>query len=151
MTINKSQGGTFKKIGLDLTAPVFSHGQLYVALSRVSNYSAITILTPNREQTTRNVVFPAVFEKGYLQTQRRQQAHRPIHPSRTLTDEDRMIRSINDPFQDEDWSIHPPFWADPHDSFQPSTGEESTNFVDPIVDPYSGMAVDPEDTLIFDD
>jgi hypothetical protein len=151
MTINKSQGGTFKKIGLDLTAPVFSHGQLYVALSRVPNYSAITILTPNRQQTTKNVVFPAVFDKGYLQTQRRQKAHRPIHPSRTLTDEDEMIRSINDPFEDEDWSMHPPFWADPHDSFQPSTGEESTNFVDPIIDPYSGMAVDPEDTLIFDD
>eukprot|EP00798_Chlamydomonas_sp_ICE-L_P007849 gene7849-1055_t len=34
MTINKSQGQTFKKIGIYLTAPCFTHGQLYVAMSR---------------------------------------------------------------------------------------------------------------------
>jgi hypothetical protein len=35
MTINKSQGQTFDMVGLDLRTPVFSHGQLYVAFSRV--------------------------------------------------------------------------------------------------------------------
>ena len=37
ITINKSQGQTLRVVGLDLTAPVFSHGQLYVALSRASS------------------------------------------------------------------------------------------------------------------
>jgi ATP-dependent exoDNAse (exonuclease V) alpha subunit len=37
MTINKSQGQSFDKLGLMLTEPVFSHGQLYVALSRIRN------------------------------------------------------------------------------------------------------------------
>ena len=38
MTINKCQGQTFKKVGIYLDQPIFTHGQLYVAFSRVSNF-----------------------------------------------------------------------------------------------------------------
>ncbi|KAA6373334.1 MAG: putative ATP-dependent DNA helicase PIF1, partial [Streblomastix strix] len=34
MTINKAQGQSFTHVGIDLSKPVFAHGQLYVALSR---------------------------------------------------------------------------------------------------------------------
>ena len=37
MTINKSQGQTVKVVGIDVTTPCFSHGQLYVVFSRVSS------------------------------------------------------------------------------------------------------------------
>ena len=43
ITINKSQGQTFEFIGLDLRTPVFSHGQLYVALSRVRSFNNLKV------------------------------------------------------------------------------------------------------------
>jgi ATP-dependent DNA helicase PIF1 len=37
MTINKSQGQSLQHVGIYLSAPVFAHGQLYVAYSRSGN------------------------------------------------------------------------------------------------------------------
>ena len=44
MTINKSQGQTFDRVGILLREPVFSHGQLYVAAARVASFSSLIIL-----------------------------------------------------------------------------------------------------------
>jgi ATP-dependent exoDNAse (exonuclease V) alpha subunit len=41
MTINKSQDQSFKKVGLYLPKQIFCYGQLYVALSRVTNRSGL--------------------------------------------------------------------------------------------------------------
>ena len=43
MTINKSQGQSFKHVGISLANPVFSDGQLYVALSRTRIRKGIKI------------------------------------------------------------------------------------------------------------
>jgi ATP-dependent DNA helicase PIF1 len=44
MTVNKSQGQTIPNVGVYLPAPVFSHGQLYVAMSRATARTNIKIL-----------------------------------------------------------------------------------------------------------
>jgi ATP-dependent DNA helicase PIF1 len=44
MTVNKAQGQTIPNVGVYLPKPMFSHGQLYVALSRATARSNIKIL-----------------------------------------------------------------------------------------------------------
>jgi hypothetical protein len=66
MTINKSQGQTFDRVGVLLEQPVFSHGQLYVAFSRVRNRRAITVQLPQVEgeplnRRTKNIVYKEIF------------------------------------------------------------------------------------------
>lgn len=62
MTINKSQGQSLNTVGLDLRLPVFCHGQLYVALSRVTDVAKMTVLLPEGSDKTTNIVYPEVLD-----------------------------------------------------------------------------------------
>ena len=62
MTINKSQGQTLNRVGIYLPEPVFAHGQLYVAFSRVTSYQHIKVLMDNNENcNTKNIVYHEIF------------------------------------------------------------------------------------------
>jgi len=54
MTINKSQGQTIPNVGIYLPNPVFSHGQLYVVLSRAMATKNIKVLTRKHEEEKDN-------------------------------------------------------------------------------------------------
>jgi ATP-dependent DNA helicase PIF1 len=55
MTINKAQ-----VCGINLENPCFSHGQLYVACSRVGKPSNLFVYTP--EGKTKNIVYSNAFQ-----------------------------------------------------------------------------------------
>jgi hypothetical protein len=64
MSINKAQGQSLTYVGIDLSVPVFSHGQLYVALSRSTSGTRVKVLLPRnnlRTHSTTNVVYPEVL------------------------------------------------------------------------------------------
>lgn len=60
MTINKSQGQTLKFAGIDLREHCFSHGQFYVACSRVSSPNSLIVLAPN-DRLVKNIVYKEVL------------------------------------------------------------------------------------------
>ena len=70
VTTNKSQGQTLQRAGLWLPSPLFTHGQLYVAMSRVGHPSNIKVLVHNgnidgEEGTfTDNVVYHEVLDEA---------------------------------------------------------------------------------------
>ena len=67
ITANKSQGQTLDRIGLYLDRSMFTHGQLYVALSRTCSATNIKTLIKNAHlsdnnlQFTDNIVYPEIL------------------------------------------------------------------------------------------
>ena len=66
MSINKAQGQSIRHLGLYLIEEIFSHGQLYVALSRAENKADVSILLNDTNAglhgMTCNVVYQDVLQ-----------------------------------------------------------------------------------------
>jgi ATP-dependent DNA helicase PIF1 len=63
MTINKAQGQSLEHVGLDLRTPVFTHGQFYVAASRVTSVHNIKVIWDSNvdNAVTKNIVYTEVL------------------------------------------------------------------------------------------
>ncbi|XP_074378442.1 uncharacterized protein LOC141719979 [Apium graveolens] len=63
MTINKSQGQSLNKVELYLPQSVFTHGQLYIVVSRVTSPSSLHIMVDSDHGGSTNVTANVVFEE----------------------------------------------------------------------------------------
>ncbi len=63
ITINKSQGQTFNNVRVYLSSLVYSHGHLYVVISRVTSSANIKIFNgQGPDRYMRNVIYKEVLE-----------------------------------------------------------------------------------------
>lgn len=69
MTINKSQGQTFENIGILLRRPVFTHGQLYVAASRVKSFDSLRFYISESSDQGHLAKDDRVFTKNIVYTE----------------------------------------------------------------------------------
>lgn len=66
ITINKSQGQSMSSIGLYFPRPIFTHGQLYVALSCVLTRSGIKVLISDHSKNGMNKAVSVVYREIFL-------------------------------------------------------------------------------------
>ena len=67
MTINKAQGQTLKCVGVWLRGDVFTHGQLYVACSRVSDPENLHFATMEDPSISNPSAINVVYEEVLLE------------------------------------------------------------------------------------
>ncbi|PCH43538.1 hypothetical protein WOLCODRAFT_75077 [Wolfiporia cocos MD-104 SS10] len=60
-TFNSCQGLTLDTVGVDLTRCVFSHGQLYTALSRIRHRKDARVRLPFGRELTKNVTYNEIL------------------------------------------------------------------------------------------
>ena len=70
MTISKAQGQTLTRVGLLLTSPVFTHGQLYVGMSRTGDPSQLLTVgdvdATTQKTTAKNIVYEELVVRSLL-------------------------------------------------------------------------------------
>ena len=69
ITSNRSQGGTYEKVGIYLNSDLFGHGQSYVAVSRVGSFKKVSVFKPKNSPTfgyMRNVVYQEILQKSRI-------------------------------------------------------------------------------------
>jgi ATP-dependent DNA helicase PIF1 len=69
MTINKAQGQTLKMVSIFLHKPVFTHGQLYVAMLRIGWPEGVKLLVTNGWKDAHEDAHVGVYTRNVVYTE----------------------------------------------------------------------------------
>jgi len=69
MTINKAQGQTLKMVDIFLPKPVFTHGQLYVAMSRIGWPEGVKLLVTDGWEDAHENAHADVYTRNVIYTE----------------------------------------------------------------------------------
>jgi ATP-dependent DNA helicase PIF1 len=69
MTINKAQGQTLKMVGIFLRKLVFTHGQLYVAMSRIGCPEGVKLLVIDGWKDVHEHALAGVYTRNVVYTE----------------------------------------------------------------------------------
>ena len=144
MTLNKAQGQTLKRAGIFLCSPAFSHGQLYVGLSRAGSMKDVKVLVQDADAQGRyseheeiedgvytdNVVWP----EALLQPQAFSQQLLHVPPSRSAVSTGPMSGHFVDPVDESQGFVL--------DECSGAPGQQSTHKLKQSVDRHGADDVD---------
>jgi hypothetical protein len=141
MTIHKAQGQTFDRVGIDFTGTIFTHGLVYVGMSRCSSMENLRLFLTAEQQEQyllRNIVFTDLLEYAanpLLLPDETVPSSPPPSPSTSPLPE---YRNVSPPLEDNDNDIdlqseedsdndnqHPLSSPSPSTSHQMDTEEEN--------------------------
>ena len=61
MTIHKGQGQSMHRVGVYVAMEMFTHGQLYVAVSRATNAAGLKIFIEGGKSILKNIVYKEIL------------------------------------------------------------------------------------------
>ena len=61
MTIHKGQGQSMHRVGVNVAMEMFTHGQLYVAVSRATNAAGLKIFIEGGKSILKNIVYKEIL------------------------------------------------------------------------------------------
>jgi hypothetical protein len=140
-TINRAQGGTYDKVGFDTRHPVWSPGQTYTVVTRVTSAEGFTALCdPRRDYTHNGVVLPTMRNVVHPWVSGLDQQQRPPpatgggpsdQPPSSAPGPGPTVQTDDDLYEGPEFNFH--------DSTQTYSAQQSTN----IPPPAANMSLMP--------
>ena len=136
ITSNRSQGKTYKYVGICLTTDFFTHGQLYVSLSRVGSASMVKVFKPKTSTSygyMKDVVYQEVLSSNPIPSNPIPSSHKSSSESNPLLPVEKSeVKHL--PFLLQKQQLSQPRLKEIGFKMRPATAEDGNCFIHAVID-----------------